>query len=144
MLQAKGMSGKRNLTGFSWIFNIYFPQFKKKKRNFAITPSLCPNPSPATELIFTYIWRHSKVFSNKTEVSNPFFLCIMCIIPTTNTGWTRRRKIKNKTSLSYDVSLLDTFLDSDLFRRWFCNTSSSSGTGTTRVSGSAGYWPNRR
>lgn len=33
------------------------------------------------------------------------------------------------------------FLDSDLFLRWFCDAVWSWRTGTTRVSGSGGYWP---
>lgn len=48
---------------------------------------------------------------------------------------------KSEHGLSYDVSLLDAFLDSDLFRRWYCESSSSSVTGNTWVSGSDGYWP---
>lgn len=101
----------------------------------SLPPSLRRHPSPATK-IFTYVLRHLKVFSNKVEVSNPFLF--VCNEHKSNKK-TQVEQGKEEHWLSYDA-----FLHSDLFRRWFCDTSSSSRTGTTRAPGSGGYRPARR
>lgn len=133
MLQAKHTGGKGKLTGFfSWILNFFF--FHIFKSN-SLPPSLRRHPSPATK-IFTYVLRHLKVFSNKVEVSNPFLF--VCNEHKSNKK-TQVEQGKEEHWLSYDA-----FLHSDLFRRWFCDTSSSSRTGTTRAPGSGGYRPARR